>query len=173
MRALPCDELLLEPQTVAHAAALFELLQDPRLYAFEGEPPKSLAWWVDRLERLSSRQSPDGQEAWLNWVVCRAGVPLGYVQATVFEGLDRRRTAWVAYVLGSAHWRQGVATRAVACMEQELVAAYGVQRLAAVLKRENEASRQLLLRLGYGAVDPKDALWQVAGPEELVLARGG
>ena len=56
---------------------------------------------------------------------------------------------------------------------EELVAAYGVQRLAAVLKRENEASRQLLLRLGYGAVDPRDALWQVAGPEELVLARGG
>ena len=173
MRALPCDELTLDPQTVAHAAALFELLQDPKLYAFEGEPPKSLAWWVDRLERLSSRQSPDGQEAWLNWVVCRADVPLGYVQATVFEGLDGRRSAWVAYVLGSAHWGQGVATRAVACMEQELVAAYGVQRLAAIFKSANERSVKLLGRLGYQVVPRSDSLWQVAGPEELVLARGG
>jgi RimJ/RimL family protein N-acetyltransferase len=171
MRALPCDELLLEPQTVAHAPALFELLQDPKLYAFEGEPPKSLAWWVDRLERLSSRQSPDGQEAWLNWVVCRAGVPLGYVQATVFEGLDGRRTAWVAYVLGAEHSGQGVATRAVACMEQELVAAYGAQRLAAVFKTENERSAKLLSRLGYEAVPKTDSLWQVAGPQETVLAR--
>jgi ribosomal-protein-alanine N-acetyltransferase len=171
MRALPCDELLLEPQTVAHAAALFELLQDHRLYAYEGEPPKSLAWWTDRLERLSTRQSPDGREAWLNWAVCQAGVPLGYVQATVFEGLDGRRSAWVAYVLGSAHWGQGVATRAVACMEQELVAAYGVQRLAAVFKRANQRSARLLARLGYGAVEGGDALWQAAGPEESVLAR--
>jgi [ribosomal protein S5]-alanine N-acetyltransferase len=171
MRALPCGELMLEPQTVAHARTLFQLLSDARLYAFEGEPPKSLAWWTDRLDRLSSRRSPDGREAWLNWVVCRYGEPLGYVQATVFEGLDARRTAWVAYVLGADHWRQGLATRAVACMEQELVAAHGVQRLAAVFKRANLRSAQLLARLGYGAVPEADALWQVAGPEERVLAR--
>lgn len=171
MRALPCGDLLLEPQTVAHAEALFQLLSDPQLYAFEGEPPKSLAWWTDRLERLSSRRAPDGREAWLNWALCRNGVPLGYVQATVFEGLDGRRTAWVAYVLGSAHWGQGLATRAVACMGQELVAAYGVQRLAAVFKRKNLRSQQLLVRLGYEAVDEGDALWQAAGPEEAVLAR--
>ncbi len=171
MRNLPCGDLLLEPQTVAHAEALFQLLNDPRLYAFEGEPPKSLAWWTDRLERLSSRRSPDGGEVWLNWMISQSGEALGYVQATVFDGLDGRRTAWVAYVLGAEHWGQGFAAQAVARMQQELVDAYGVQRLAAVFKRKNLRSAKLLAKLGYDEVPHEDPLWQAAGPEEGVLAR--
>lgn len=171
MQTLSCGTLRLVPQTATHAAELFELLSDPRLYAFEGEPPRSLAWWTDRLERLSERRSPDGREVWLNWVVFRDNVLLGYVHATLFEAPDGRRCAWVAYVLGSAHWGQGLASQAVRCMERELVAAHGVQRLAAVFKRANVRSKRLLERLDYRPAPLDDALWQVAGPAEEVWAK--
>lgn len=172
MRTLACGELRLEPQTPAHAEALFALLRDPALYAVEGEPPRSRAWLTDRLERLTSRRSPDGREAWLNWVLARDAALLGYVQATVFDGLDGRRTAWVAYVLGSAHWGQGLATRAVACMQQELLAHHGVQRLAALYQQTNAPSERLLARLGYAPVPADDPLWQVAGPRERLVEWG-
>ena len=145
--------LALEPQTAAHAAEMFEVLCDPAIYEHEGEPPASPQWLRARYERLESRRSPDGREAWLNWVVRVPGSGLaGYVQATVGEG----GLATIAYVLASRHWGQGVARRAVEAMMAELEAQHGVSRFAAVLKRDNYRSMRLLERLGFVAGSPQE-----------------
>lgn len=171
MRPLSDDDLTLEPQTARHAEALFALLDDAALYPFAGVPPRSAEQLRERLLGLEAARSPDGLALWLNWVLRHQRELLGYVQATVFSAPDGQRTAWVAYVLGSAHGGRGWATRGVRCMQSELREFYGVQRLAATVAPANTRSLALLRRLGYGTVAADDVLRQGAGPEEWVLAR--
>jgi RimJ/RimL family protein N-acetyltransferase len=139
----------LEPQMAAHAAEMFPLLQDPRIYEYENEPPPSEEWLRDRYAKLERRRSGDGSEHWLNWVVrIASGEAIGYVQATVEPG---GRT-FVAYVLASRWWGQGLASEAVRAMQDELRDAYGARHFVAVFKRQNARSRRLLERLGFQSV---------------------
>jgi RimJ/RimL family protein N-acetyltransferase len=153
MRVVETPALTLEPQTTAHAEAMFAVPRDPALYEFEQSPPPSLEWLRARFERLESRRSPDGGEQWLNWVIrLPTREPIGYVQATV----DSEHRAAIAYVLSSAHWGRGLARRAVEAMIAELVAHHGVRRVSAVLKRENHRSLRLLERLGFATASDQE-----------------
>jgi RimJ/RimL family protein N-acetyltransferase len=137
----------LEPQVAAHAAELYAVLRDPRLYRFtdDKEPTDETALRA-RLGRLESRRSPDGTEQWLNWVVRNdAGVVVGYVQATVYA----HHEAEVAYVVGREHWRRGYGAAATAAMLDELRVSYGVIRATATLDPDNTASLALLAKLGF------------------------
>ncbi len=167
-RTIAADGLTLEPQLAAHAAEMFAVLSDPALYEYENEPPASLEWLRQRFLRLESRQSTDGRQQWLNWVIRLPTQELiGYVQATVYA--DGR--AAIAYVLGSAHWGRGLARRAVEAMIGELAARYQVHSLSAVLKRDNFRSMRLLERLGF-ALAP-DALRTALDvePDETLMVR--
>lgn len=164
MRTLVTPRLALEPQVAAHADAMFAVLSDPAIYAFENEPPASLAWLRERYAKLESRASPDGAERWLNWVLRTAeGAAIGYVQATV-DGDG----ATIAYELGSAWWRRGYAREAVGAMLDELAGAYGVRRFAAVAKRANTRSHALLERVGFARASPARAA-ECGVPDDEVL----
>jgi RimJ/RimL family protein N-acetyltransferase len=169
MRALRTSRLLLEPQTVAHAAEMFEVLSDPAIYEFENGPPASLAWLEERYRRLESRRSADGRELWLNWVVRRLGRgdALGYVQATIYADAN----ALIAYEFGSAHWGRGWGSEAVAAMLDEIARAYGAVNAGAVFKKANFRSRRLLQRLGFGAVEGGGFPCAMAGDDEDAMAR--
>jgi RimJ/RimL family protein N-acetyltransferase len=169
MRSLETPRLLLEPQVAAHAPAMFELLGDPAIYRFENAPPTSLDTLRERFAKLQTRRSGDGQEQWLNWVLRRHGGDLvGYVQATV----RRDGQAFVAYVLGSAHWGHGLASEAVTAVLAELATQYGVHTALAVFKRANARSRRLLERLGFAPAEATDALrLAVDADEDLMQQR--
>lgn len=170
MHTLHTDNLILEPQVAAHASEMFAILSDPALYEYELEPPASEVWLRARFARLETRQSPDGREQWLNWIIrLTGGTSIGYVQATVRQD----GAAGIAYVLSSSWWGQSLARRAVEAMIDELVSEYGVRTLWAVSKEENIRSRRLLERLGFAPV-PVDAWrdWDVE-PGELMMSRRG
>ena len=167
MRTIETGPLTLVPQTRAHAEEMFAVLSDPAIYTYENAPPPSLEWLRNRFERLESRQSADGAEQWLNWVIRLQGEGLiGYVQATVrADG-----SAAIAYELGSAHWGLGLARRATEAMLAELVERYGVTTLYAVAKARNHRSLRLLGRLGFGvAGSDLRALRGVESDEALMV----
>ena len=146
MRALATARATLEPQVASHAAEMFSLLQDPRIYEYENEPPASEAWLRDRYARLETRRSGDGTEHWLNWIVrTAAGDAIGYVQASVEPG----GRAFIAYVLASRWWGRGLAQEAVRAMMDEVRTNYDARHFVAVFKQRNERSRALLVRLGF------------------------
>lgn len=153
------DGVTLEPQTTAHAAELFALLDDPELYVFtDDKGPASLEALTDRLRRLESRTSPDGAEHWFNWVVRSGeGAVVGYVQATVRPGGE----AEIAYVFGRAYRGRGFATRACSAMLECLAADYAVTRATATLDPQNAASLALLQRLGFSFVSSHSAANEV------------
>ena len=161
MRTLASTRTTLEPQLASHAGEMFALLQDPRIYEYENEPPASQAWLRERYAKLETRHSGDGAEHWLNWIVrIASGEAIGYVQASVEPG----GRAFVAYVLASRWWGQGLAQEAVHAMMDELRDAYGAKRFVAVFKRANARSRALLVRLRFepvalrGIDDDEDAM---------------
>jgi len=165
MKAIAADGLTLEPQTVAHAEEMFQVLSDPAIYEHERAPPASLEWLRQRFARLESRRSPDGREQWLNWVIrLPSGELAGYVQATVTQ----HGRARIAYELASRYWGRGLARRAVEAMAAELAAHYRVHTLTAVLKGTNNRSRRLLERLGFSADSVEDA---GLGADEISMER--
>lgn len=181
MRALQSPRLVLEPQTALHAPAMFAVLSDPAIYTYENQPPASLDALTQRFQRLEARQSPDGCEQWLNWVLRQRsdGELIGYVQATVQA--DGR--ALVAYELASRHWGRGLGSEAVQAMLDELAGSglaqqvrqvqqvRRVRQALAIFKRPNHRSLALLLRLGFADAAPDDPARGALEPDERLMAR--
>jgi len=166
MRIIETAILALEPQTAAHADEMFVVLSDPAIYEYENEPPPSLEWLRARFAKLESRESSDGRDQWLNWVIrLRTGGLIGYVQATVHPN----GRATIAYELSSAYWGRGLARRAVQAMISELVEHYQVRVLSAVLRRENLRSLGLLERLGFSLAAPEQRAAHHVEAGELLM----
>ena len=153
MAPLRTARLTLEPLVAAHAEAMFELLQDPALYRhLDWGPPPSVEHLRSVYGLLEARQSPDGSERWLNWVVKCDGRCIGYVQATATDA-----ACWVAYVLCSAQQGRGYAREATAAMIGHLAEAHGVRRFLATVEAANRPSIGLLQALGFREATPAEA----------------
>ena len=148
---------------------MFAVLSDPAIYEYENEPPPSVQWLAARFTRLESRQSADGRERWLNWVMrLRTSGLIGYVQATLQPGGH----AGIAYEMASAWWGRGLASEAVRAMIDELVRQHGVRSLGAVLKRDNGRSLRLLQGLGFSLASPDEHARRGVEPAEMLMERG-
>jgi RimJ/RimL family protein N-acetyltransferase len=168
MHVIETDSLTLEPQTAAHAEAMFDVLSDPEIYEYENEPPPSLEWLRARFTKLESRRSSDGQEHWLNWVIrLPTSELIGYVQATLWS--DGR--AAIAYALSSEYWGRGLACQAVQAIISELVERYHARSLSAVLKRQNFRSLRLLERLGFSLATAEQHGSHPVEPGEILMHR--
>jgi RimJ/RimL family protein N-acetyltransferase len=168
MFSIETELLTLEPQTVAHAAEMFMVLNDPAIYAYENEPPSSLEWLRERFAKLETRVSANGSQQWLNWVIrLPTSELIGYVQATIFE----EGRAAIAYELSSAYWGRGLGRHAVGAMISELVRRYGVRRLSAILVRENIRSRRLLERLDFSLASPDEHATHGIAAGEILMQR--
>lgn len=170
MQRVKARDLTLEPQVAAHAAAIFVVLSDPALYEYENQAPLSVEGLRERFLALESRQSRDGSQQWLNWVIQLPNSELiGYVQATIYAD---RQTA-VAYELHSAYWGRGLAHQAVSAMMGHLADRYQIRHFFAVLKQENQRSMRLLQRLGFTLGSPaQHAAREVERDEYLMLREG-
>ena len=166
MRHIMAEGLSLEPQVVAHAEEMFVVLSDPAIYQYENQPPESLEWLRGRYAKLASRQSADGQEKWLNWVVrLPTSELIGYVQATVRSNNE----ANIAYEFSSAYWGRDLAHQSAQVMMAELRDQYGVRGMSAVLQENNHRSKRLLERLGF-KLALADASTQLE-PGEILMQR--
>lgn len=148
---LETPRLSLEPLRPDHAPALYEPLQDESLYRFIPQnPPASPRVLEERHAALSSRRSPDGSEAWLNWAVRgrRSGDYVGTLEATV----KGDSLAFIAYMVFAAYRRRGIAAEACGRLLRHLFDDYGVGVVAAEIDTRNLASVALVESLGLRRV---------------------
>jgi ribosomal-protein-alanine N-acetyltransferase len=148
LRKLTTKRLVLEPLRRAHAFEMFSALSDPAIYRYIDEaPPASVEALAERYARLETRQSINGGERWLNWIVRETATQraVGFVQATVKDD----DTAFVAYVIAPEAQRKGFAREATAAMMAELRTTYGASKLRASVDAANAASIALLAFLGF------------------------
>jgi len=142
----------LAPLRGRHAGELVGLLDDEFVRDalgvgdVEGLRRRFAAW--------ESRRSPDGGEAWLNWVVRGRddGRALGWVQATV-----RGTTASVAYALLAEERGQGAASDAVRAMTAWLYTELGVAEVTASIAPDNAASACVAGAAGFEPTGRRDA----------------
>ncbi len=146
------ERLSLEPLRMSHADELVDLLDDQSLHTHIGGEPASLAQLRGRIDIKTQGESADGRQRWLNWVIrTTAGDVAGYVQATAVTE-PGGVTAELAWVVGVAHQRQGVAGEAAAAMQQWL-ADRDVRRLVAHIHPGNVASQRVARQLGLQPTD--------------------
>lgn len=155
--ALATARLVLEPITRAHAATLYPLLNDARLYDFIDEgPPCCVRQLEARYDGWSARRSPDGLQGWLNWAArLRDGSTyVGWFQATV-----RGDVADIAYLVFAAHQHNGYAREATARVIEHLASDFGVTQISATIDPRNTASIRLAETLGLkrGSNEPGES----------------
>ncbi|MEH1011975.1 GNAT family N-acetyltransferase [Micromonospora sp. CPCC 206060] len=144
--------LLLVPLTVAHAAEMAGVLADPELHTFIGGTPARPDELRSRYERLVAG-SPDPDVDWLNWVLRLTGPDrlVGTVQATVSRAAPEP-VAEVAWVVGTAWQRQGIATEAarglVGWLRQQ-----GIRTVMAHVHPDHHASASVAAAAGLVPTD--------------------
>lgn len=143
---LHTPRLELEPLRVDHAADLAPVLDDESLHEFTGGQPVTTAEMTDQFNVRVNERSPDGNEAWLNWVLRYDGQAIGYVQATVTKREDDL-TADIAWVVAPPWQGQGFAKEAGRAMADWLLQA-GVTVLAANIHPQHDASASVARSLG-------------------------
>jgi RimJ/RimL family protein N-acetyltransferase len=129
------------------------LLNDPALHRYIGGRPPTRGELRARYRRQSAGRSPDGREAWLNWVVRhRASArAVGIVQATLRRD-GEHVTAELAWVIASRYQHRGCASEAALGMATWL-SRQGVQRLVAHVHPEHQASMRVAERLGLAPTE--------------------
>ena len=104
--------LVLEPLRIDHAEPMALVLADPQLHTFIGGTPETAPQLRSRYARMLAGPS-DPAESWCNWIIrLRENLQLtGTVQATVRPDADGLH-AEIAWVIGTAWQRRGIATEA-------------------------------------------------------------
>jgi RimJ/RimL family protein N-acetyltransferase len=137
------------PLRASDATEMHGVLNHRELYKFTGGRPLSLAELKKRYRRLETQRSPDGSEAWLNWILRlrETEAAIGTVQAGVSSA-----AATLAWVVGIRWQRQGFASEAARELVTWLVTK-GVCEVIANIHPENIASQVVAQRLGLVPTD--------------------
>lgn len=140
------------------------VLGDPRLHEYTGGRPLPPPALRRRFERLAAGRSPDGTEAWLNWIVrLRADrTPVGTVQASV-RGDGEPRRAIIAWVVGVAWQRRGIAGEAASALVGWL-GQEGIRDITAHIHPGHVASHKVAARAGLVPTDEHvlgEQVWRV------------
>ena len=133
------------PMRSAHAAIMFPILSDAKIYGFTGGfPPTSEESLAEIYAARESRRSPDGEQLWLNWLIwdSERGAGVGYTQATVHP-----THAYVAWVVGTRWQGLGYASEAAAALVKWL-GALGVAEIRACVNPAHTASRRVAQNAG-------------------------
>ncbi|MFJ7270576.1 GNAT family N-acetyltransferase [Streptomyces sp. NPDC099050] len=141
--------LTLLPLEVSHAEEMAVVLGDPELHAFIGGEPLTETALRARYARLVAG-SPDPAVTWCNWVVRLDAEDrlTGTVQATVSgEGAE------IAWVVGTAWQRRGIAVEATRAMVEWLGTQAGVRTVIAHVHPDHTASAAVAARVGLAATD--------------------
>ncbi len=157
----------LEPLRTEHAREAVTLLDDTRLHVFTGGSPATLDELEARFVRQSTGHSPDGSQAWLNWMVRNRSVGqiVGTVQATVDGSAPDCHEAEIAWVVGVAHQGRGYGREAALAMAAWL-REQGVDLLRAHIHPRHEASAAIARALGMAATHltvEGEVRWTTAG----------
>lgn len=153
IETIATERLDLVPLRVADADEMLKVLAEPALYAFIGGGPPTRAGLVDRYRAQVAGHSPDGAEAWLNWIVReRSGAAAaGFVQATI-AGEDDARIAEIAWLTGVPWQGRGYATEAARGLVDWLAGA-GVHEIVAHVHPDHAASTAVADRIGLEPTD--------------------
>lgn len=144
---LTTDRLLLREYMLKDAVGLLEIRTDPLVMRYmDREPFKDLA----ESEKFATLKINDRLEhKGISWAVCdkATGNFMGDLSFWKLNTSDHR--AEIGYTLRSQYWRQGYMSEALHKVLQWGFSSLGLHSVEADINPDNQASRQLLLKMGF------------------------
>ncbi|WP_026833078.1 GNAT family N-acetyltransferase [Exiguobacterium undae] len=144
---LETSRLALVEVTPEHAPALFHILANEDVTRFYGMNP--LRAQHDALNIIASfKQTYDTQQG-IRWgiMIRDSGTFIGTLGLNHLSLYSKK--AEIGFELDPAHWRRGYAAEAIQAVLEYAFETLALHRMGAVTFLENEASIQLLTRLGF------------------------
>ena len=144
---LETSRLALVEVTPEHAPALFHILANEDVTRFYGMNP--LREQHDALNIIASfKQTYDTQQG-IRWgiLIRDSGTFIGTLGLNHLSLYSKK--AEIGFELDPAHWRHGYAAEAIQAVLEYAFETLALHRMGAVTFLENEASVQLLTRLGF------------------------
>lgn len=144
---LETSRLALVEVTPEHAPALFHILANEDVTRFYGMNP--LRAQHDALNIIASfKQTYDTQQG-IRWgiIIRDSGTFIGTLGLNHLSLYSKK--AEIGFELDPAHWRRGYAAEAIQAVLEYAFETLTLHRMGAVTFLENEASVQLLTRLGF------------------------
>ena len=133
-----------------HASQTYPFLNNPSLYTYLPKDPPTLDALEKQYTFWENRESPDGSEYWLNWVVFYQDLCIGTVQAGVHR---EKKEASIAYMISSDFQGQGLGTEATGALIDHLRTHYAVKRVKAWIDTRNASSIRLVEKLGLEQIE--------------------
>ena len=144
---LKAGRLLLREYTADDAQDLLEIRTDPLIMRYmDREPFKDLAEAAKFVTvKIQDRLDHKG----ISWAVCdkQSGAFMGDLSYWKIIAGDHR--AEIGYTLKSKYWKQGYMTEALRCILEWGFSELNLHSVMADINPDNQASRQLLLRMGF------------------------
>ena len=135
-----------------HARLAFEILNDDRLYTYIPKKAPTLKELEIQYTFWENRESPDGAEYWLNWVIFLQTTR--QLVGTVQIGIHRqKKEGAIAYMVGERFQSKGYGTEVVHALLAHCKNHYGVQRFKAWIDTRNVASIRLVQKVGMKQIE--------------------
>jgi RimJ/RimL family protein N-acetyltransferase len=146
---LKTDRLILSPQTLADAPALFAILSDPQAMRFWNRPAIARLAVVEELMR--EQQAAMDQGLCRYWTVALDGRAIGSIDLSLIQD----DAAELGFVLRPDHWGKGLASEAVKATVAHALNPLRLVRLAAVVQTENRAAARVLEKNSFTSVEAR------------------
>ncbi|WP_044511494.1 GNAT family N-acetyltransferase [Hymenobacter sp. DG25B] len=133
--------------TPADVPALFTIFSDPAVMRYWSRPPmtseaEAAALQVQIAEYFAARSL-------FQWGLARRSDDVVIGTGTLYSLSNTNKHAGIGYAVGSAHWRQGYGSEAVAALVEFAFTELALHRLEADVDPRNTASRRCLERIGF------------------------
>ena len=144
---LETTRLQLVEVTPEHASSLFHILSNETVTRFYGMDP--LREQNDALNIIGSFKQTYNTQQGIRWgiIIRDSGTFIGTLGLNHLSLYSKK--AEIGFELDPAHWRRGYAAEAIQAVLEYAFETLALHRMGAVTFLENEASVQLLKRLGF------------------------
>jgi ribosomal-protein-alanine N-acetyltransferase len=144
---LSTERLLLREYEKNDAEDLLEIRTDPQVMRFMDREPFGSLKEAEKFVDLKIQDRLDHKG--ISWAVCDGATGQFMGDLSFWKILPRDHRAEIGYTLKSKYWRQGYMSEALRCVLAWGFDSLQLHSVMADINPHNEASRQLLLRMGF------------------------
>lgn len=139
--------VLLQPLTMRHARGLFEVYRDPETMRYWSSPAVPDLLEAERMVRADLDMMAAGHALFWALKLRTGGKVVG--KCTLVQYSPANQRAEIGYILGRAHWRQGLMSEALTALIDFCFTELELHRIEADTDEDNHASVALLASLGF------------------------
>ncbi|MBZ0295704.1 MAG: GNAT family N-acetyltransferase [Anaerolineae bacterium] len=146
---LETERLVLRQITTADTETVLSIFGDPEVVRYMKEAEQPLTRYEEAREIVDWTESIFVRKTGIRWAITLKGNPQLIGTCGFYAWNSKNRHADVGYELARQHWRQGIMFEAMQRVLHFCFVEMDMHRIGADVTAGNQASAQLLLKLGF------------------------